>query len=191
MSTKSFIFGAATGAAAWAGGSWYMAQPTDHFAGYQPPEPKTEIVAPAADVGQLIVQRGTAPVAEAPSAVQRLSVSNIPAQTTTPTSVTRQSNVIGRFSGEASFYSQSYDGDPTASGQIYRHGGYTAAHPSLPFGTKLLVTRRDTQEVVYVTVNDRGPYTQGRVLDLSGAAAEALDMMREGTIIVDVEVLKN
>lgn len=96
-----------------------------------------------------------------------------------------------RFSGRASYYDKKYDGRLTASGEAYRHDGLTAAHRTLPFGTTLRVTRRDNGRSVYVTVNDRGPYSDDRVIDLSGGAAMELDMIRDGTVTVDAEVLPN
>ncbi|MEM9285902.1 MAG: septal ring lytic transglycosylase RlpA family protein, partial [Pseudomonadota bacterium] len=72
-----------------------------------------------------------------------------------------------------------------------RHNGFTAAHRTLPFGTRVRVTRRDTGQSVVVTINDRGPYAHNRVIDLSGAAAERLDMDKVGVATVDVEVLSN
>ena len=83
--------------------------------------------------------------------------------------------------GEASYYAASLDGRPTASGEPYDHDELTAAHRTLPFGTRLLVRNaRNGQEVV-VTVNDRGPFIRGRMLDLSGAAARRLGMIKAGT----------
>ena len=83
--------------------------------------------------------------------------------------------------GEASYYAASLDGRPTASGEPYDHDELTAAHRTLPFGTRLLVRNaRNGQEVV-VTVNDRGPFIRGRMLDLSGAAARRLGVVKAGT----------
>jgi rare lipoprotein A len=73
-------------------------------------------------------------------------------------------------SGIASIYS----GDKTASGERMNTGELTAAHPSLPFGTKIRVTNRHTGRSVVVRINDRGPFVKGRVIDLSPAAARAI-----------------
>src|SRR6202048_3144885 len=81
------------------------------------------------------------------------------------------------FSGLASFYGNE-SGSKTASGQRFNQNAMTAAHRSLPFGTKLRVTH-GSQSVV-VTINDRGPFIRGRVLDLSTAAARALGLTRGG-----------
>lgn len=87
----------------------------------------------------------------------------------------------------ASFYSTPYHGRPTASGEIYNMNDLTAAHPYLPFGTKLKCSLGDRSVVVRVT--DRGPFIPGRDLDLSRAAAVALGMVGAGVAVVDVEVV--
>ena len=84
------------------------------------------------------------------------------------------------FSGVAAYYSSDYSGR-TACGERYDPKKYTAAHRSLPFGTRLRVTDPKSRRSVTVVVNDRGPFTRGRVLDLSLAAAKALRMMDRGT----------
>src|SRR5882724_6177449 len=76
--------------------------------------------------------------------------------------------------GKASFYSDSFEGSPTASGEKYRASKMTAAHKSLPFGTVVKVTNLANNESVKVTINDRGPFVEGRVIDVSRAAAEKL-----------------
>ena len=87
------------------------------------------------------------------------------------------------FSGVAAFYSTDYAGR-TACGERYDPKKFTAAHKSLPFGTRLRVTDSRSQRSVGVVVNDRGPFTKERVLDLSLAAAKALNMMDRGLIKV-------
>ena len=83
--------------------------------------------------------------------------------------------------GVASFYSDRFQGATTASGEPFDQQALTAAHPSLPFGTKVLVTRPDTGQEVEVLINDRGPFVKGRIIDLSKRAARALGMIRRGT----------
>jgi rare lipoprotein A len=90
------------------------------------------------------------------------------------------------FSGLASFYGNE-SGSKTASGQRFNQNAMTAAHRSLPFGTKLRVTH-GSQSVV-VTINDRGPFIRGRVLDLSTAAARAVGLTSAGVGRVTAEVL--
>ena len=97
---------------------------------------------------------------------------------------------LATLQGEASYYSDGLAGHPTASGELYRPLAFTAAHRRLPLGTVLRVTRRDSGEVVYVRVNDRGPYgSKRRILDLSRAAAEQLGMLRAGVSQVRAEVV--
>lgn len=91
--------------------------------------------------------------------------------------------------GVASFYSDRFQGATTASGERFDQQELTAAHPSLPFGTKVLVTRPDTGQEVEVLINDRGPFVQGRVIDLSKRAAMKLGMIRRGTAPVLLTLL--
>ena len=88
-----------------------------------------------------------------------------------------------QFSGVAAFYSTNYSGR-TACGDRYDPNKFTAAHRSLPFGTRLRVTDPRSKRSVVVIVNDRGPFTKGRVLDLSLAAAKALNMTGRGLLNV-------
>ena len=87
------------------------------------------------------------------------------------------------FSGEAAYYSADYKG-LTASGSRYDPSKFTCAHRTLPFGTRLRVTDRRTKRTIVVTVTDRGPFNKNRVLDLSLAAAKALQMADRGLIQV-------
>ena len=88
----------------------------------------------------------------------------------------------------ATYYANKYAGKPTASGQPYDPYGLTAAHPSLPFGTKLSVSYAGKN--VIVTVNDRLPYESTSDLDLSWAAAQALGLTEMGTATVDAAVIE-
>lgn len=90
------------------------------------------------------------------------------------------------FSGVASFYGNE-SGSKTASGQRFNQNAMTAAHRSLPFGTKLRVTHRG--QSVIVTINDRGPFIRGRVLDLSTGAARAIGLTGAGVGRVTAEVV--
>jgi len=94
------------------------------------------------------------------------------------------------LSGFASYYANSLAGNPTASGAPYDPRLYSAAHRTLPFGTRLRVTRTDAKlPPVCVTVNDRGPFRgRRRIVDLSRRAAEQLEMIGEGVVPVRVEV---
>jgi rare lipoprotein A len=88
----------------------------------------------------------------------------------------------------ATYYANKYAGKPTASEQPYDPYGFTAAHPALPFGTKLLVSYGDKR--VIITVNDRIPYSSDSDLDLSWAAAKAIGLTEVGTAVVDAEVVE-
>ena len=88
----------------------------------------------------------------------------------------------------ATYYANKYAGKPTASGQPYDPNGLTAAHPSLPFGTKLSVSYAGKN--VIVTVNDRIPYSSDSDLDLSWAAAKAIGLTEMGTAVVNAVVVE-
>lgn len=92
-----------------------------------------------------------------------------------------------RQEGIASWYGTEFDGRPTASGEPFNSKELTAAHPTLPFGTTLLITNKHNNRQIAVRVNDRGPFVSARIIDLSMAAAEALDMLVTGTAPVLVE----
>ncbi|MDR0449642.1 MAG: septal ring lytic transglycosylase RlpA family protein [Treponema sp.] len=94
---------------------------------------------------------------------------------------------VFRQEGIASWYGTEFDGRPTASGEVFNSSLYTAAHPSLPFGTILTVTNQHNGRRVNVRVNDRGPFVSARIIDVSRAAAEQLDMLVTGTAPVLVE----
>ena len=85
-------------------------------------------------------------------------------------------------SGRAAFYG----GGHTASGEVTKRGGFTAAHRTLPFGTKVLVTNVRNGKTVVVRIVDRGPYGRGRIIDVSRAAARELGMLDSGTAMVRV-----
>jgi rare lipoprotein A len=89
--------------------------------------------------------------------------------------------------GVASFYTE---GTETASGEKFDTNDLTAAHPTLPFGTRLRVTNVASGQSVTVRVNDRGPYVQGRVVDVSHSAADALGMVGKGLANVKLEVVQ-
>jgi len=82
--------------------------------------------------------------------------------------------------GEASYYADALHGNKTASGVPYDKDAMTAAHRTLPFGTKVKVTYLKTGKSVEVVVNDRGPHVKGRIIDLSRAAARVLGLIEDG-----------
>lgn len=91
--------------------------------------------------------------------------------------------------GLATVYAARFHGKRTASGERYDENGLTAAHKTLPFGTRLKVTRVDNGRSVVVRVNDRGPHPAGRIVDMSSAAAARLGMRGNPLARVRVEVL--
>ena len=91
--------------------------------------------------------------------------------------------------GKASFYADKFEGNPTASGEKYRHSKLTAAHKTLPFGTRVRVTNLSNNESVEVVINDRGPYVENRIIDLSKSAAEKLGFVNQGLADIRLEVI--
>jgi rare lipoprotein A len=91
--------------------------------------------------------------------------------------------------GLASYYADIYQGNTTANGERYDGDDMTAAHRTLAFGTRVKVTNLDNGESVVVRINDRGPHVDGRIIDVSRAAAEVLGMVDSGTAEVRVEVV--
>ena len=91
--------------------------------------------------------------------------------------------------GIASWYGPSFDGLRSASGEIFDSGQFTAAHRTLPFGTKVRVRRLDSPASIVVRINDRGPFVESRIIDLSYAAAQRLGMVDPGLFRVAVEVV--
>lgn len=89
--------------------------------------------------------------------------------------------------GEASFYGPGFQGEATASGEKYDQREHTAAHPTLPLGSEATVTNLDTGKSVDVEINDRGPYTKGRDIDLSRQAAKEIGLDTEGAAPVKIE----
>lgn len=92
--------------------------------------------------------------------------------------------------GKVGYYSDTLHGRKTASGEIYDKNALTCAHKSLPFGTLVRITRLDNKLTVVVRVNDRGPYRDGYVIEVSRRGAEELDLLKVGTAKVKVEVIE-
>jgi rare lipoprotein A len=91
--------------------------------------------------------------------------------------------------GKASWYSNA-DGRRTASGERFDENEFTAAHRHLPFGTIVRVTNERNGRSVKVRINDRGPWTGGRIIDVTSAAADALQMKGSGIVPVEIEILE-
>jgi rare lipoprotein A len=92
--------------------------------------------------------------------------------------------------GQASYYSNKLHGRKMANGQPYNRNKMTAAHRTMPFGTKVKVTNMQTNKSVKVTITDRGPFVKGRIVDLSEAAARRLNYVNAGIVPVQVKVIK-
>jgi rare lipoprotein A (peptidoglycan hydrolase) len=92
--------------------------------------------------------------------------------------------------GIASWYGADFEGRLTSNGEIYDMYAFTAAHKTLPLGTVVKVDNLDNGKSVEVRINDRGPYVVGRIIDLTKADAEAIDMMKLGTAHVRLEIVK-
>lgn len=97
--------------------------------------------------------------------------------------------VVQVLEGEASWYGRKFQGRLTASGERFDMNGLTAAHRSLPFGTRVRVVNETNGRSVVVTVNDRGPYIGKRIIDLSRKAAEAIGLKSRGVAAVRLEIL--
>ena len=98
--------------------------------------------------------------------------------------------VVQVSTGEASWYGPGFFGNRTASGEVFRPGTMTAAHRSLPFGTKVRVTNLWNDRSAVVTINDRGPFIAHRVIDLAHGAAHELGLISSGIAQVRLEVLR-
>jgi len=92
--------------------------------------------------------------------------------------------------GKASYYANKFEGRPTASGELFSNSKLTAAHKSLAFGTKVVVTNLNNQKTVLVTINDRGPFIRGRIIDLSQTAARVLGFINDGITNVRIEIAR-
>ena len=107
-----------------------------------------------------------------------------------PTSTSTSKSKSKVIDGKASYYANMFQGRKTANGQIFDQGKLTAAHRTLPFGTKVKVTNINNHKSVIVTINDRGPFIRGRIIDLSSSAFKAIGNPRTGVLNVTMEILK-
>ena len=92
--------------------------------------------------------------------------------------------------GKASFYADKFNGRKTASGETFRNNKLTAAHKTLPFGTKVKVTNKNNGKSVKVRINDRGPFVAGRIIDLSKKAAKKINLDKAGVAEVEIKYKK-
>ncbi|WP_298737221.1 septal ring lytic transglycosylase RlpA family protein [uncultured Chitinophaga sp.] len=93
-------------------------------------------------------------------------------------------------SGKASYYADKFEGRRTASGETFHQNAMTAAHRTLPFGTKVKVINLANGRSVKVRINDRGPFAQGRIIDLSKKAARKLGIISTGVAPVEIQYKK-
>ncbi|MDQ3394354.1 MAG: septal ring lytic transglycosylase RlpA family protein [Bacteroidota bacterium] len=100
------------------------------------------------------------------------------------------SQKLEKKEGRASYYGTKFHGKTTASGEIFDMNKMTAAHPKLPFNTLVKVTNKLNNKAVIVRINDRGPFSKYRIIDVSKAAARQLGMVEKGTANVILEVLE-
>ena len=110
-----------------------------------------------------------------------------PPRSTVSVMTSRPSGLVQE--GKCSWYGREQQGGPTASGERYDMRQLTAAHRTLKLGTRVRVTNLRNGRSVVVRINDRGPYGRGRIIDVSWAAAKALDMIDAGVVPARVEVL--
>ena len=99
-----------------------------------------------------------------------------------------QETLLGR--GSASYYAAKFNGRRTASGETFNNREMTAAHRTLPFGSRVRVTNPSSGESVVVRINDRGPFTRGRMIDVSRAAAEQLGLIAAGHATVELALVE-
>jgi len=124
-------------------------------------------------------------------AIAMFAIACTPATTTKKTSTgATPRSAPGVQYGMASWYGGKHHGGPTASGERFDKHAMTAAHRTLRMGTRVRVTRKKNSRSVVVRINDRGPYSKGRIIDLSEAAARALDMLDDGIAQVRIEVVR-
>lgn len=107
-----------------------------------------------------------------------------------PSTSTSTPSYVPYEKGQATWYGAALHGNFTASGERFDMNALTAAHKTLPFGTKVKVTNLNNKSSIVVRITDRGPFAPGRVIDLSQAAAEKIDMLSAGVVPVQLEILK-
>ncbi|UTW14416.1 septal ring lytic transglycosylase RlpA family protein [Marinobacterium rhizophilum] len=159
----------------------------------------TETRVPEANAGRYAMKHDKAPlvmvdVSKVPDAVPRLEPKSLRGNRSPYEVLGQRYHILEeargyKEQGTASWYGRKFHGYETSNGEIYDMFSMTAAHKSLPLPSYVRVTNMDNGRQVVVRVNDRGPFHEGRVIDLSYAAASRLDMMGEGTARVSLEVL--
>jgi rare lipoprotein A (peptidoglycan hydrolase) len=107
-----------------------------------------------------------------------------------PSPVTPTGKALLILEGVVSYYAHDFQGKATSNGETFNMNDLTAAHRTFPFGTRVKVTNLENNKTVVVRVNDRGPFVEGRIMDLSMGAAKELDLIRTGTTRARLEVLQ-
>jgi rare lipoprotein A len=115
--------------------------------------------------------------------------SKVPTRTE-PRAQQSSGKVLLTLEGVASYYAHDFNGKQTSNGETFDMNSLTAAHRTFPFGTKVRVTNLENNKMVIVRVNDRGPFKEGRIMDLSMGAAKEIDLIRNGTAHVRLEVIE-
>lgn len=169
-----------------------VAPPQPAVAQYGPSRPATPGVGQASAHGIARPSGATEPVGTGVVEASSQSVSPQQAQGTQSSGVPPSNgpNILPDQVGYASWYGTRFHGRLTASGQIYDMNAMTAANRTLPFGTKLRVTDLQNGKSVVVTINDRGPFVGGRIIDLSRAAAETIGLTGQGVARVRLHVIE-
>lgn len=120
----------------------------------------------------------------------KIKLVNLPAYEMTTVSRASGIDLTYYQEGNASWYGNKFHGRRTASGEVFDSNALTAAHPTLPFGTVVRVTSMSNGASVDVRINDRGPYTRGRIIDLSQAAASQIGLASQGVGAVKLEIVE-
>ena len=129
------------------------------------------------------------PTVRIPAEVKEMAAPS-PLQVPPPPRVRLRPAVVRVVTGEASWYGPGFYGNRTANGEVYRPGTMTAAHRTLPFGTKVRVTNLWNGRMAVIRINDRGPFVDHRVIDLGHGAASHLGLTASGIAEVKLEVLR-
>lgn len=120
----------------------------------------------------------------------KITTEKKPIQTQSPTNKNTNEKILLALEGIASYYAHDFHGKKTSNGEIFDMNAITAAHRTFPFGTKVRVTNLENNKKVVVRINDRGPFKEGRIIDLSLGAAKEIELIKSGTVRVRLEVLE-
>jgi rare lipoprotein A len=120
-----------------------------------------------------------------------MALASLGCSSTSPDPTTTEVTAQSVETGTASYYAHKFHGRKTANGETYDENEMTAAHRTLPFGTRVRVTNLENQKSVELRINDRGPFVDGRIIDVSYRAAGELDFLQAGLARVRMEVLSS